>query len=204
MLTNILVIIVGVLNIISKFISTYEMLIVARFIAGLFCGLFTGILPIFLNEISPPNLRGLAGTVNQFTVVIGILVANVFGLEELLGTDELWPVITGFIFIPAVFNFCLVFITESPKYLFITNNKVQAKSALVKLRKKNKVLIESELQSYENEQQELKGQEDFKWSDFINISYLRRPLIVTIILQMSQQFSGNYQIEKHIQLELLF
>lgn len=194
MLTNILVIIVGILNIISKFVSSYETLIVARFISGLFCGLFTGILPIFLNEISPINLRGLAGTVNQFTVVMAILVANVFGLEELLGTEKLWPVITGFVLVPAVANFCLVFITESPKHLFVVNDKVNAESALVKLRKNNRVLVDNELKSYEEEQKELACQEEFKWSDFINISYLRRPLVVTIMLQMSQQFSGKFHV----------
>ena len=32
-----------------------------KFFAGIYSGLFTGILPIYLNEISPSNLRGLTG-----------------------------------------------------------------------------------------------------------------------------------------------
>ena len=57
------------LNIMSKFIRSYETLMAGRFVAGLFCGLFSGLVPMYLNELAPINLKGLAGTMNQLFIV---------------------------------------------------------------------------------------------------------------------------------------
>ena len=125
MLTNTLVIVVALLNIMSKFIRAYETLVLGKFLAGIYCGLFSGILPIYLNEISPPRLRGLIGTVNSLTSVIGILVGSILGLDKIFGTDSLWPVLAGFILLPAIVNFSLLAFHESPKYLFINRYVIQ-------------------------------------------------------------------------------
>ncbi len=76
------------MNVISKFIKTYETLIASRLLTGLFCGFFTGILPIYLYELAPQNLRGITGTLNQLHIVIGILVSNILGLPQLLGNNN--------------------------------------------------------------------------------------------------------------------
>ena len=121
LLINIIVLISASILLISKFIPSYVTIIIARALAGFYSGLFTGSLPIFLNEISPSNLRGAAGTVNQLLVVLGILTANVMGLKHLLGTSELWPVLTSGIFFGAAINLCLFFVYESPKFLYRKN-----------------------------------------------------------------------------------
>lgn len=127
-MTNILVLISAILNIISKFIKSYETLMVARFFGGLFCGLFTGILPLYLNELPPQNYRGLVGTMNQLTIVLGIVVTNAFGLSDVLGTDSRWPILLGLMLVPALAHIGLLFAVESPKHLFINKNqKEQAK-----------------------------------------------------------------------------
>ena len=64
---NILIIFAAVLNISSKFCKSYEFLIAGRFFAGLFSGFSCSLLPLFLMEISPDHLRGLAGSMNQLT-----------------------------------------------------------------------------------------------------------------------------------------
>lgn len=51
--------------------------------SGLFCGLFSGILPLYLSELAPKNLRGTIGTLNQLMIVFGILVTNILGLPQL-------------------------------------------------------------------------------------------------------------------------
>ncbi len=43
-------------------------LIVGRFIAGLGCGIVTCVVPMYLGEIAPPNLRGTLGN-NEFSFV---------------------------------------------------------------------------------------------------------------------------------------
>lgn len=93
-----------------------------RFLTGIFCGFFTGILPIYLYEISPQNLRGLIGTMHQFNIVLGILTSNILGLPELFGTAKLWPVLVGAVLIPAFVHVFLFAAVKSPKYLFTKLN----------------------------------------------------------------------------------
>jgi hypothetical protein len=43
---------------------------------------------MYLGELSPKNLRGALGVIPQLFITIGILVAQVFGLRNLLANDE--------------------------------------------------------------------------------------------------------------------
>ena len=40
------------------------------------------VVPMFLSEISPTHLRGAIGTLNQFGVVFGMLIAYILGLHQ--------------------------------------------------------------------------------------------------------------------------
>lgn len=60
-----------------KIAESVEMLILGRLVIGLFCGLCTGFVPMYIGEVSPTALRGAFGTLNQLGIVIGILVAQV-------------------------------------------------------------------------------------------------------------------------------
>ncbi len=54
--------------------NAYEMLIVGRVLIGLACGLFTGLVPLYVTEIAPVNIRGGMGTFNQLAVTSGIFL----------------------------------------------------------------------------------------------------------------------------------
>ena len=61
---------------------------------------------------------------NQLALVFGILLSNVLGIKEVLGTTNLWPVLVGLILVPIVLHVALFFVgVESPKYLFLNLNK---------------------------------------------------------------------------------
>lgn len=64
----------------SKLAASFEMLIIGRFIVGIYSGLSTGFVPLYVEEISPTSLRGALGTLHQLGVVIGILIAQVRSL----------------------------------------------------------------------------------------------------------------------------
>ena len=119
MIVNVFVLTTAILKIISKFVSSYETLMIGRIIGGIYSGLFTGITPLYLEEISPKNLRGITGTINHLFIVIGVLMANVLGLDFMLGTKHLWPVLVGFILVPFSVHLLLIWAVESPKYLLI-------------------------------------------------------------------------------------
>lgn len=77
LISNILALLGGGFMGLSAVARSYEMVIIGRFIIGVFCGLCTGLTPMYVGEISPTAVRGAFGTLHQLGVVIGILVAQV-------------------------------------------------------------------------------------------------------------------------------
>lgn len=76
---------------------------------------------MYVSEIAPLNLRGGLGTVNQLAVTIGLLLSQVLGIEQILGTNDGWPVLLGLAICPAILQLLLLPICpESPRYLLIT------------------------------------------------------------------------------------
>lgn len=120
LLISILVLISGVLHIISKPINSFETLIVARFLSGVLSGLFSGICPMYLSEISPINLRGSIVILNQLVLTLGTFTASVFGLPDLLGTRELWPYLVGLMMVPSLFHLGLFLLLKVQNIYFIT------------------------------------------------------------------------------------
>ncbi|SAM80500.1 related to VPS73-protein involved in vacuolar protein sorting [Ustilago bromivora] len=69
-----------------------------RFIQGVGSGVGVVMVPIFLNEISPVSLKGSIGVLNQFSIVMGIFLAQAIGASK-LGEDGTWwravPAVSG-------------------------------------------------------------------------------------------------------------
>ncbi|CAM9858585.1 unnamed protein product [Bubo scandiacus] len=51
-------------------------------------GLASNVVPMFLGEVSPKNLRGAIGIVPQLFIAVGILVAQILGLDMILGNAK--------------------------------------------------------------------------------------------------------------------
>lgn len=79
LMINVLAFMSAVLMGFSKLGKSFEMLILGRFIIGVYCGLTTGFVPMYVGEVSPTALRGALGTLHQLGIVIGILIAQVSG-----------------------------------------------------------------------------------------------------------------------------
>lgn len=84
LIANILAFISAALMGFSKMASSWEMLIIGRFVVGLYSGLSTGFVPMYIGEISPTALRGALSTLHQLGIVVGILIAQVRGLYLIL------------------------------------------------------------------------------------------------------------------------
>jgi len=88
---------------------------------GYFAGLNTSLVPMYISEIAPLNLRGGLGTVNQLAVTVGLLLSQVLGIEQILGTNDGWPILLGLAICPAILQLILLPVCpESPRYLLIT------------------------------------------------------------------------------------
>ncbi|XP_034364237.1 solute carrier family 2, facilitated glucose transporter member 9 isoform X1 [Arvicanthis niloticus] len=98
--------------------GTFEMLIVGRFIMGVDGGIALSALPMYLNEISPQEIRGSLGQVTAIFICIGVFSGQLLGLPELLGKESTWPYLFGVIIVPALVQLAsLPFLPESPRYL---------------------------------------------------------------------------------------
>lgn len=174
----------------TKVSHSYEMLFLGRFIIGVNCGLNTSLVPMYISEIAPLNLRGGLGTVNQLAVTIGLLISQILGIEQILGTDDGWPVLLGLAICPAVLQLILLPVCpESPRYLLITKQwEEEARKALRRLRASNQV--EEDIEEMRAEQRAQQSESTISMTELICSPTLRSPLIIGIVMQLSQQLSG--------------
>uniref|UniRef100_A0A8B9HQF2 Solute carrier family 2 member 3 n=1 Tax=Astyanax mexicanus TaxID=7994 RepID=A0A8B9HQF2_ASTMX len=189
-IVNILAVIGGSLMGLCTLCSSFEMVIAGRLVIGLFCGLFTGLTPMYVGEVSPTPLRGAFGTLHQLGVVVGILISQIFGLEFLLGSDKLWPLLLALTVIPAVLQCLLLpFCPESPRYLLINLNKEEeARKALVRLRGLEDV--SKDMQEMKEESVKMNMEKKVTIPELFRTATYRQPLLIAVVLQLSQQLSG--------------
>ncbi|KAM8914404.1 solute carrier family 2, facilitated glucose transporter member 1 [Spinachia spinachia] len=190
LMANVLAFIAATLMGFSKMASSWEMLIAGRFVVGLYSGLSTGFVPMYVGEVSPTALRGALGTFHQLGIVVGILVAQVFGMEAIMGNDDLWPLLLGFTFIPAVAQCILLpFCPKSPRFLLINKNEEnKAKAVLKKLRGTSDV--SSDMQEMKEESRQMMREKKVTIFELFRSPVYRQPLLIAVVLQLSQQLSG--------------
>uniref|UniRef100_A0A3Q3R0J2 Major facilitator superfamily (MFS) profile domain-containing protein n=1 Tax=Monopterus albus TaxID=43700 RepID=A0A3Q3R0J2_MONAL len=190
LMANVLAFIAAAFMGFSKLASSFEMLIIGRFIVGLYSGLSTGFVPMYVEEISPTSLRGALGTLHQLGVVIGILMAQIFGIESIMGNASLWPLLLGFTLLPAALQCVLLpLCPESPRYLLINcNEESKAHSILMKLRGTDDV--STDMQEMKEESQQMMREKKVTIPELFRSSIYRQPILVAIMLQLSQQLSG--------------
>ncbi|KAK2510373.1 hypothetical protein Q9233_017806 [Columba guinea] len=60
----------------AKLGPTYTLIIIGRFVVGVYSGLASALVPMYVGEIAPTRLRGALGALHQLGIVCGILVAQ--------------------------------------------------------------------------------------------------------------------------------
>ncbi|XP_014896249.1 solute carrier family 2, facilitated glucose transporter member 3 [Poecilia latipinna] len=190
LLSNVLALLGGGLMGLSSLCRSFELIIIGRLIIGVFCGLCTGLTPMYLGEISPTALRGAFGTLHQLGVVVGILVAQIFGLEAALGSDRLWPLLLALTILPALVQSAMLpFCPESPRYLLIVlNEEDEARKALERLRGTNDV--NDDIKEMKEEGMKMAMEKKVSIPELFRSPKYRQPIIIAIVLQLSQQLSG--------------
>ena len=108
--------------------NDFTMFNIARFVGGVGIGVASALSPMYIAEVSPAEIRGRMVSLNQMTIVLGILAAQVVNL--LLARDmnvvenQVWNVDWGWRWMfwaetlpAALFLLMSFFIPESPVYL---------------------------------------------------------------------------------------
>ncbi|XP_028967740.1 solute carrier family 2, facilitated glucose transporter member 1 [Galendromus occidentalis] len=187
---NVFVIVAAALMGFARSCRSYEMMIMGRFFIGVNNGLNAGLGPMYLNEISPTHLRGAVGSMYQLVVTISILVSNILGLEGLYGTEKSWPLLFGFTIVPTILMLCTFpLCPESPKYILINQGKdVAAQQALTWLR--GSLEVHDEMDEMRAEYEQVKMVPKVTLYEMIHNIGLRTPLIIAMMVMLSQQLSG--------------
>ncbi|KAG6700244.1 hypothetical protein I3842_08G102300 [Carya illinoinensis] len=105
---------------------------IGRLATGYGMGLFSYVVPVFIAEIAPKDLRGALTTINQFMICAGVSVSFI------IGTVLTWRALalTGLIPI-VVLLLGLFLIPESPRWLAKRGRQKDFEAALQKLRGKD-------------------------------------------------------------------
>ncbi|KAF8012513.1 hypothetical protein BT93_I0617 [Corymbia citriodora subsp. variegata] len=95
-----------------SFTKDSSFLYIGRLLGGFGVGVISYVVPVYIAEVSPENMRGTLGSVNQLSVTIGTLLAYLFGLFVNWRILAILGSLPCIILIPGLF-----FIPESPRWL---------------------------------------------------------------------------------------
>ena len=107
---------------------------IARFVGGVGIGVASALAPMYIAEVSPAQIRGRMVSLNQMTIVLGILAAQVVNMllarDTSVAESQAWNVAWGWRWMfwaetvpAALFLVMSFFIPESPVFLKLRNGE---------------------------------------------------------------------------------
>lgn len=98
--------------------SGLTVFVMMRFAAGIGVGMASILSPLYIAEISPAHMRGRNVSINQLTIVTGILVTNLVNYALADKGDEAWRWMFGLGAAPSLlFLLGVAWLPESPRWL---------------------------------------------------------------------------------------
>jgi sugar porter (SP) family MFS transporter len=159
-------------------------LICFRAVLGLGVGAASALVPAYISESAPTDVRGSLSTLFQLAITVGILLAYLVNAAFATAGDWRWPV--GLAFVPAVVLFVgMYFLPETPRWLVSKDRDEEARRVLGRTRTEEEV--ESELRSIQRAEEEQGEQAGYRE---LLAPWVRPMLIVGIGLAVFQQLVG--------------
>ncbi len=178
-------------------VDSFAWFIAYRIIGGFGIGIASNITPIYIAEVSPARVRGKFVSLNQLTIVLGILAAQLANWrigEQFMpdadtlspaGIDWAWRWMFWAEMVPAVLFFILAFvIPESPRWLAVNNRQAAA------------VRVFSRIGGEANARREMEeinslppADGSVNWKALLQPG-VRRVLLIGVVLAVFQQWCG--------------
>ncbi|KJK91655.1 hypothetical protein H633G_04489 [Metarhizium anisopliae BRIP 53284] len=114
----------------------YAMLVTARLIGGVGIGMLSMVVPLYISEISPPEIRGTLLVLEEFSIVLGIVISFwiTYGTQY-IGSHWSWQLPFLLQIIPGLLlGFGAIFLPFSPRWLASKGRDEDALLNLAKLR----------------------------------------------------------------------
>jgi MFS transporter, SP family, xylose:H+ symportor len=211
-----ILLVAGVLFAVSSALTgwsySFAAFITWRIVGGAAIGLSSNVSPLYIAEISPATIRGRLVSLNQFAIVVGILLAQVVNwriaqsMPANFTADAVfhsWNVQYGWrwmfsaVAIPSiVFTVASLFLPESPRWLLARGLKIEARTVLARIG--GLTHAESEIASIE-QSLAANSRQASSWWELLR-PRIRRIVLVGIALAVLQQWTGinilfNYAAE---------
>uniref|UniRef100_A0A8C7ICP4 Solute carrier family 2 member 1 n=1 Tax=Oncorhynchus kisutch TaxID=8019 RepID=A0A8C7ICP4_ONCKI len=161
LMANVLAFVSAALMGFSKMSGSWEMLIIGRFVVGLYSGLSTGFVPMYVGEVAPTALRGALGTLHQLGIVTGILMAQVSASGH---RDIIWRVMDN---------------TPYSKIPFAKRLYLRGTTD-----------VSADMQEMKEEARQMMREKKVTILELFRSPLYRQPIFIAIMLQLSQQLSG--------------
>ncbi|MGH0133134.1 UNVERIFIED_CONTAM: hypothetical protein FKN15_021938 [Acipenser sinensis] len=153
-------------------------------------GICLSVVPMYLGEIAPKNLRGFLALVPSIFICLGVFLAQVLGLEELLGKEAYWPLFLSLVVVPTFIQLMLLpWFPESPRYLLIEKRNIHATITALKWYR-SKCNIQAEIEEMQEEQHSLSTVETVSVWGLMMDKSVRWQFISVIVINMGMQLSG--------------
>ncbi|KAK2530572.1 hypothetical protein Q9233_006133 [Columba guinea] len=174
----------------SRELGSPEMVIFGRSIMGLHSGICLSVVPLYLGEIAPKNLRGFLGLVPSIFICLGVFFAQVLSLPELLGNDRFWPLFLSMGVVPASLQLLLLHcFPESPRYLLIERNDIFGATAALH-RFLGTPNVQDVIEEMKEEQQSLSSMEMVSVWQLLRDRSVRWQTLSVVVVNAGMQLSG--------------
>ena len=177
----------GVIFLIGALLSAFTpdetILLVGRFIVGIGIGFSSVVAPLYISEVAPAAVRGALVSLYQFAITVGILGA--YFIDYAFAPSGMWRWMLGFAVVPSVVLIVgMVFMPESPRYLFKRGHDSRARDELHR--------ISDDLVASQQEEQSIRDSLRVKSAGFaaFRTPSIALALFIGVTLALLQQVTG--------------
>ena len=157
-------------------------LVLFRIVLGVAVGAAALIVPLYLSEVAPTEIRGAVSSLNQLMIVVGILLAYI--VNALLAASEAWRTMLGLAVVPSLALLVgMYFMPETPRWLVSRGRDDEARDVLRQTR--NEEAVEQEV----TEIKEVERHEEGGLRE-LAAPWVRPALVVAVGLAIFQQIIG--------------